>query len=261
MLIFNVPIKASDSFRIVADWISNLVIKPVKKNANAKFHFVYFSYKPDFDYLNLSIQSLVNHIDSEKIGSVNLFVDQKAPFNTNQIDKLKKICPKLAIHRVYEFAWASTETTMAEITSFLKVCENAEEHDFIVKVDSDILFFRNKRLSRMLTSKYDAVGDGHHLQYKYAQGGLYMIRAAVIRDVFNTIEKKHVKEVELHCGTKGEDRVISTLLAQAESPFYLTRLMLFPDEYKIMKKLPKLVRWEFCAKHFVKDKHNMSKSS
>jgi len=257
MIFNNVPVKFNQLHIIMCDWVNNLFMQTCEKNSQAQFAFVYFSYEPDFEYLYLSVKSLVETVNENQIKAVYLFVDQKAPFDSGQLKELENICPKIVFKKVFDFSWASTETTLAEISSFTQVIEDTLDHDLIVKVDSDIVFFKNQKLKRILKSKYNAIGDGHHLDYRYAQGGMYMIRRILAKQVFHNIEKSHIKQCEKQCGTKGEDRVISTLLKNNGTPFYLTRLMLFPDEYSRIFKLNRFLRWEFCSGHFVKDKENM----
>ena len=259
MILFNIPIKVSHIPIIITDWLRNSNMRQSSIHKDAKFSFVYFSYQPDFPYLSVSLKSLAAAVDPELIRNVVLFVDQKAPFSDEEREYMNKLCPKLIFETVTNFSWASTETTLAEIESFKKVTELTEKYDFIVKVDSDIVWFRNKKLPRLLRSKYQAVGDGHHLNYEYAQGGLYMIRQHIVKAVFDNITPEIIKRCEEQCGTAGEDMVLSTLLDNRKSPFYLTRLMLFPDEYRLVSGINRCIRWEFCAAHFVKDKDSMAK--
>ena len=257
MIIKSIPIKTSHVHIIVTDWIKNLFMKPDIKHDNAKFSFVYFSYQPDFKYLLTSLTSLAGSIDGQKIRNVFVFVDQKAPFNEEERQILSNACPKLVFEKVFDFSWASTKTTMAEIESFKKVIEQSQPTDFLVKIDSDIVLFKNTKLNRLLTSQYMAVGDGHHLDYKYIQGGMYMFRCDLGKRIFENIDENIIKSCEIQCGTAGEDRVISTLFKNKGAAFYLTRLMLFPDEYTLIKRLNNFLRWEFCAAHFVQDKDSM----
>jgi len=258
MLINNVPIKVSHMHIIVFDWLKNLLMLPSLKHKGAKFNFVYFSYQPDFQYLYLSIKSLVDTQDQNFLRNIYVFVDQKAPFSESELNDLQLLSNAITFLPVYNFSWASTATTMAEICSFKQVMEHAENNDLIVKVDSDIVFFKNSKLTRLLTSKHLVIGDGHHLDYKYAQGGLYMFRKYIGEKVLGDIDEKTIIACEQQCDNKGEDKVLSTLFSNNNFPFYLTRLMIFPDEYSLIKKLNKLLRWEFCCGHFVKDKDNMT---
>lgn len=257
MLICNVPVKASHVHIIIIDWFRNLFMWAYAKHKNAKFNFVYFSYQPDFDYLYLSIKSLVNSQDKTTVRNIYVFIDQKSPFNESEINQLQELSNDIIFLPVFNFSWASTETTMAEISSFQQVMENAQNNDFIVKVDSDIVFFKNTKLTRLLTSKHIAVGDGHHLNYQYAQGGLYMFRKYIGEKVLGNMDEQTIIACEKQCDNKGEDKVLSTLFLNRKFPFYLTRLMIFPDEYSLLKEVNCFLRWEFCCGHFVKDKDNM----
>lgn len=258
MQIFNTPVKIGHTPTIVLDWIRNAFMRKEHKHRNSKYTFVYFSYEPDFEFLSLSLRSLMCAVSSKYIRSVYLFVDQKAPFSLAQLDSLKGICDVLIVEKIYDFSWASTETTLAEMNAFVVASQGDYDTDFVAKVDSDILFFRNTKLKRLLHSKHAAVADGHHLDYKYGQGGFYMIRKSIIKKLFNSVASDDIKLCEIQCQSLGEDRVISTYLKNKDRAFYLTRLMLFPDEYSLVNRLSAFVRWEFCTFHFVKDKQRMS---
>lgn len=259
MHIFGTPIPLRYINKTLSDWFRYALLKEDKAFSDAKFNFVYFSYQPDFEYLYISLSSLIENISEDYIGHVHLFEDQKAKFNEHELSKLYQLCPKLTIHPVSNFSWASPESTLAEIECFLKVSENANDSDMIVKVDSDILFLPSNKLVRLLKSGLHAVGDGHSEQYRFAQGGLYMLRSALVKSVLSKVELADILKISKLNRSVGEDKCISRVLKMNNKAFFLTRLMLFPTEYRKLNKLSAFNRWDFCAAHFVKDKESMRK--
>jgi len=257
MFVLGTPIPIKFIHETLFDWVRCLGMKSVDTNENARLHFVYFSYRPDYEYLKLSIESLMNSIADKYIGSVHLFEDQKAPFSNEEISQLKKLCPNLVMQKVENFSWASPESTLAEINCFAKVSEGGNRNDMVVKVDSDILFFKSDKLIRILKSRLSNVGDGHNEHYRFAQGGLYLIRAWLIRDVLAKVTMDEIMQVVKKNDSVGEDKTISRLLKERGHPFFLTRLMLYPSEYQRVVKLNAFNRWDFCSAHFVRDKDNM----
>lgn len=259
MIILGVPVPVKYIHETIFDWIRCATLRKQKEHLDAKFSFVYFSYQPDFEYLRISITSLLDNVGDDYIGAVHLFEDQKAKFNDNELLSLRTLCPKLVVHPVNNFSWASPESTLAEIECFLKVASVANDIDMVVKVDSDILFLESDKLVRLLQSASHAVGDGHSEKYRFAQGGLYMIRSKLIKSVLSKVKLSDVLKIVETNNSSGEDRAISKILEINQKPFHFTRLMLFPTEYRRVKKLSRFNRWDFCAAHFVRDKENMEK--
>jgi len=259
MRIFGTPFRIRFLFRTIKDWITCAFMSEYPEHFDAQFIFVYFSYKPDYEYLYLSLQSLVENIEDDKIREVFLFEDQKACFAESQINELQMLCPKLVIKPVENFSWASVESSYAEIQCFLQASNNASDKDMIVKVDSDILFLQSTKMVRLLRSKYLAFGDGHWSRYRYAQGGLYMFRSKILTSVLGHLGVQDIVKAVHEVGSEGEDRVISYLLKKYNCAFQYTRMMLFPSEYRDVIKLNQFNKWDFCAVHFVKEKEKMKK--
>ena len=257
MIIFNTPIPAKHVLKTFMDWSTQcLMTLADKPSSGQKIHFVYFSYQPDFHYLMLSLKSLLCSIDHELIGSINVFIDQKAPFSEPQTKALQAIYEEAIFHKVEHFDWASIESTFEELKCFDKVSANANAKDLIAKVDSDILFFKSTKLKRLLFSNYACIGDGHSEQYKFMQGGLYLLRKSLLDKIIQDVDLDTVSKVGAQLNTNAEDRIISKL-ASEKTNVLMTRLMLFPSEYQQLNYLSTFNRWDFICGHFVKDKERM----
>lgn len=259
MIVCDVPIGIKGLHHLMAGWLKFRLLKRATLAAQAKLNFVYFSYQPDFDYILLSLRSLVQAVPAQYIGKIFLVVDQKAPFDEAQIDSFKQLCPSLVVMPIYNFEWGSAQSTLEELNLFKDVCQQLDnDWDYVLKVDSDVLFHNGAKLVQILHSDTHAVGDGHYLNYEYAQGGLYMIRKHLIMQAFANTSLSDVEGVVEEIDSVGEDMGISHMLKQHGSPFFLTRLMLFPDEYNAITTLNTWVKNEFVAFHCHKDKQNMA---
>jgi len=233
-----------------------------KKRGDAelsKFRFVYFSYQPDFQYLKLSIQTLIHNVPPNILDGVVIAVDQKSPFNTSQESELIDIYTKLSFIPIHNFSWGSAISTYEELKIFSTISHSLiNPYDYLVKVDSDVLFLPSSTWLRVAKWFQPAIGDGHFTQYRYAQGGLYMLTRSVISDVLSQATIEQIDNINHKTDSVGEDSSISEYLRLNSHPFYFIRLMLFPDEYKHIQRINRRTNSEFVAMHFHKDKSNMN---
>lgn len=263
MIILNWPLSIS-SLHKSAYWYGKALLHPLfpgKQGAcldRGKINFVYFSYRPDFECLMYSIRSLLRHVPAGKLGKIYIAEDQKLPFLDEQRSIISDLYEGIRMHPISNFSWGSAESTLAEIEFFKQVSDDLDSDcDFMAKIDSDVVLFGGQKLVRLLESNLQAVGDGHFVGYRYAQGGLYLIRKALIDSVLSPVRMDDVLESMDATGLVGEDVSISYLLEKSGHPFFLTRLMLFPLEYNRIKKINGLVRGEFVGAYFHKDKENL----
>lgn len=258
MIVAGFPVSLRELHHLTWWWLRFLLLGTDKRASAARFNFLYFSYSPDFDCLVLSLRTLRNAILDELLGQVFLAEDQKAPFSPSQLTTLRSIVPQLRVIPVRDFEWGSPSSTHAELQIFKMACEHLTDAcDLLVKVDSDVLFLRNEKWARILRSGAEAVGDGHFLQHRYAQGGLYMMRRHLVQHVFADTTVTDLEVIAREIDSVGEDMAISQLLADSGKPFFFTRMMLFPDEYGPLPSLRSAVRREFLALHCHKDKARM----
>lgn len=259
MIVLNTPIQPKFAHLALGSWLRDIFRK---KNIfpDAKFNVVYFSYRPDFEYLVYSIKSLLKNTDENDIRNIFIYIDQKDIFTKEQEATLSLLSKKISFRAIYNFEWGSPKSTLSELECYLTLSkEIAEPNDFLIKVDSDIIFIKSNKLGKLLKSNLHAVGDSHFLGYKFIQGGMYMIRLGEIIKQFSSVTLNDIEKIAKDIRSVGEDKVISTIFKRNGTEFNISRLMLFPDEYKRIKKRTLLTRWEFCAMHFHHDKENMAK--
>lgn len=255
MIIFGCPFNLRYFAQIGRDRIRR-IIHTFRPAPAGKIHFIYFSYCKDFPLLALSIRSL-SLLKSSSIGKIFIVVDLKGPFTSEQIIALQTVIPDVTFLSLGKIDWASIETLQTEISAFAIVASKAKPLDFIAKVDSDILFFDKTRLDEISVCREDFIGDGHYSEYKYAQGGLYFLRAPFASRLCATSNIDVLAEAIQRCGTNAEDQVISELARDHTKKIWLLRIMLFPNEYERTNLSKLCVRNEFSAIHFVHRKSDM----
>lgn len=261
MILFNWPFSARYPHKTALGWIKLKYYKIMRKprDHTGKLNFIYFSYSPDYEYLTLSIRTLLKYTPQEYLGKIFVAEDQKAPFNEEQKQKIFYLYNDIEITPIFNFSWGSIKSTFAEIELFKNISKTLKsKDDLIIKIDSDILVFETKKLIDLCNTNLPAIGDGHYLQFKHAQGGLYALRKSTIENILGDITIKDVERASAETGSVAEDVCISHILKSNNTPFFHTRLMLFPDEYKKINTLNWLVKREFNAIHCHKDKENMA---
>jgi hypothetical protein len=258
LIVAGLPLSLRELHHLTWWWLRFMTLGRDPNAAKARYHFLYFSYAPDFDYLALSMRTLRAAVPADLLGPIFLAEDQKAPFEAAQIDALRGILPSLQVLPVHDFEWGSPRSTHAELQIFKSICKQmGDPLDMLVKVDSDVLFLANAKWRRILRSQAGAVGDGHYLQHRYAQGGLYMMRRRLIEQVFADTSIADIERVAEEIDSVGEDMAISRMLADSGQAFFFTRMMLFPDEYQPLSRIRGAARQEFIALHCHKDKKSM----
>jgi hypothetical protein len=254
MIIFGCPVGVRHLIRIAEDQFRRLV-RQFRPKLAGRIHFVYFSCARDMQLLTLSLQSL-RLVRNDRNGGVFVVVDSKSPFSVEQQSELRDIIPDLEFLELGQIDWASIHTLKTELHAFGIVANRADAGDFVAKVDSDILFFSSDKLDEVSASASDFVGDGHYSRYKYAQGGLYFLRAPLAKDL-QLVAELEISEAVAECNTRAEDQVVSALVRRRTRNIWLTRLMLFPNEFEKANLNGRWVRKEFCAIHFVHRKADM----
>lgn len=258
MIIFGCPVGVRHLAHIACDQIRRIWHR-FRPGPAGKIHFVYFSCARDIELLRLSLKSLIE-LQTKQLGTVFVVGDSKGPFSLEQQSELKGIVPNLQFLELGQIDWASIHTLKTEFQAFAIAASQAQPIDFIAKVDSDILFFSNIKLEEVGVCTADFVGDGHYSNYEYAQGGLYLLRTPLAEQLQNVTEQELMQTIT-ECQTHAEDQVVSALVRRRTPNIWLTRLMLFPNEFDKANLGGRWVRQEFSAIHFVHQKSDMPKYS
>ncbi len=257
MFIFGCPIRLRHLNRIMSDQLMRIRHRNAASRNN-QIHFVYFSCARDMPLLRLSITSLLA-LGLSCIGKIFVVMDSKGPFSIDQRIELQNLGSPIEFLEFGKIDWASLETLRNEIRAFGIAARDAAPSDFIAKVDSDILFFSGDKLEEICRSEADFIGDGHYSEYRYAQGGLYLMRAPLATMLAASVTELEIERAVDTCGTHAEDQVISSLLMRRAQRPWLTRIMLFPNEFERANLRGRWLRSEFCSIHFVHLKEKMSR--
>lgn len=255
MNIFGCPVGVRNVSYILHDQIHKIKHN-LRSKSSTKIHFIYFTCDKDYLLLSMSLTSLVT-FNYDFIGSITIIEDKKGPLTNDHKESLKKIYNKITFKEFGNIDWASIETLKSELSAFLEISSNVADNDLIAKIDSDVLFFNSHKLAEVCKSDADFIGDGHYSFYKYAQGGLYLMRATTCRTLAGSLRNNELEVAIKECGTNAEDQVIYKLVSKTTSRIWLTRLMLFPNEFENTSLRNYFVKREFCCIHFVHKKNSM----
>lgn len=191
-VIFSNPI---DYFRLLAADLT-ILLGPTLLSQNTTSHsfsFLWFSHSGDFEFLWASLNSLVETLP-ERDYRIFVFMDKKSPFSIEQQQRLQDcVGVKVVFQKtVYPMAWGGVNTCLSVDDAHRKVAQDLGEDDWIIKVDSDVLFFSRSFFDFL---KSGASGDivGHSLDHMFNDlrvnefcGGLYATRAGLIHRMKNS---------------------------------------------------------------------------
>jgi hypothetical protein len=121
---------------------------------------VYFTCAADFEYLQLSIESLTAHADG-KVGRIYVYQDRSHPLAPAQKRALSEGGALPVVFRTTRapMTWGGVTLLHNELRAFIDLSRELGGEDFIVKVDSDVLFTAHWLFPTVLSAKADLVGQ------------------------------------------------------------------------------------------------------
>ncbi len=257
MIFRGIPIPVRRLPAIVLDQLYR-PFRRITKAGPRHLSLVYFSCGRDFEILRLSLRSIANLRSFARPAGIHVVVDSKGPFSPKQRDELKACVPSLHFHEgLGEIHDRSPVTIRTELRAFATVAELVDPGSLIAKVDSDILFYSGRKLSRILGCRYDFVGDSRFVRGEFFQGGLYFMSADLARRLDASATLAELERIVKEIGCAAEDRVVSHLVRRMARGVWDTQLMLFPDDYERADLGSFWVRDEYCALHFFSRKTDM----
>lgn len=208
--------------------------------AQKKIHFFYCTCGKDFRYLTISLKSL-QLLRLDCLGTIYIYVDKDDTLSTEQANELKdnfsfsmeiKISSK-------PLSWGGVKLLLFELNAFEEISRDISPHDYIFKVDSDVLFISDRIFKKVLSENYDAVGQTK--PKKFMEGGSYFLRSALVQRIVRSPILKAIKWAstswECPINQAPEDRAISKLVEQNDGKMLLC-------DYRIHgQKFRKLVEW------------------
>jgi len=209
----------------------NRQISPKGVSREAKIHCLYFTCGRDFEYLFISLKSL-GRLSLSYIGNVYLYIDKKDPLSGDQINRLKKefLFNILIRTTKYRLEVDGVKLIISELAAFKEITKEINRNDYILKLDSDVMFISDKIFKEVITGESEAVGVGppspafHRMPepFRFMHGGSWFLRGSLIYKLLNQpirgVTKKFNKNSpELYhrtVSTLPEDIVISLLISQ-----------------------------------------------
>jgi len=180
-----------------------------------------------------------------------LFNDNEMPISAAQIAAIQALIPGTRIlDWPKSMGWGNLQIERIW-QAYALVAKDCNDQDIIARVDSDVFFF-NDRIFRMVErSDADLIGDGHFVNFQYAQGGCYFFRASAIRKINDLIRNETMEKLTQEVNIIVEDIVASHFTRRLGLKTWLTWFMMFPDELRNAGGLTKWQRRKFSCIHFV----------
>lgn len=223
------------------------------RKSKGKIYPVYFSCGNHFKYLFISLKSL-EEIGSKCIGNVYLYIDKDDFISGKQKVKLKKLSLDVVIRKTkYKMSWGGLKLIKNELEAFEEVHSEIRSEDYIAKVDSDIVFISDFIFKYVLASGKDLVGEGAFTNYKYSQGGLYFLKSRFVPN----ITKYTDKNFKVEDPKVGEDKFIFNLVQRNTDSIWLTKFMMFREEFDKIKEITGEWKKKFSVIHFADCKNKM----
>lgn len=214
------------------------------------FRLCYFSCHSYFAYLYCALHSVVRAAAAQRI-DVIVFSDTDQPLSEAQTAALVQLVPGLRV-----VPWPKSMGWGAEQIGWIwrayaLAAEGAHDDDIVARVDSDVFFFNDRIFSAVARSGADMVGDGHFVDFKYCQGGVYFLRAEAVRRVNTWLADRPLAPLLDAAGIDVEDVAATHFVRTLGLKLWMTWFMMFPDELRNAGGLNRWQRWKFSCLHFV----------
>jgi len=208
----------------------------------------YFSCYSYFQYLFCSVHSLKRIQNGYQLKIV-VFCDRLEMFSESQQAALRSLFPDIEI-----VPWGKSQGWgIEQIESIWAAYDYAQkglkEGDYVARIDSDVFFFSDWLFSALARVQFDLVGDGHFIDFKYVQGGVYFVRVAMLRKIIKDFASLSLRLFLEKNNIGVEDQAVSRLVEANKGSVWLTYFMMFPDEYRIAGKLSPYQKEKFCCYH------------
>jgi len=231
---------------------------------------VYFSCRRDFKYLILSLKSLAK-LNSEYIHKVYLYIDKKDFLSEEEITKLKGITLLSIVLRKtkYRMTWGGQKLLINELTAFNEINGEISDKDYIVKVDSDILFVSDKIFKDVVETNYDLIGRVSALAISlntiFVSGACYFLRNSIITVITNypiyRVVKKTSKMLARGIINLPEDSMVYNLVKTHTDSIRIDPLIggYYLHYLQIEKGVTAEEKKSCCVIHFSSAKDRMNK--
>lgn len=215
-----------------------------------RFKLCYFSCHSYFAYLYCALHSLVHACGAHPL-DVIVFSDTDQPLSEDQTAALQRLLPGLRV-----LPWPKSMGWGAEQIGWIwrayaLAAEGAHDDDIVARIDSDVFFFNDRVFRAVARSDADLVGDGHFVDFKYCQGGVYFLRASAVRRIVAWLDQRPLAPLLDQAGINVEDVAVHHFARTLGLRIWMTWFMMFPDELRNAGGLTPWQRWKFSCLHFV----------
>jgi hypothetical protein len=156
---------------------------------------VYFTCSNHFNELLCSIKSL-DGVKTKNIGNIQIYCDLTDFFNNQQLLELEKYgC--VVNKTITPISWGGTCTVENELLAFSKISKQIDSEDYIMNVDSDLIFLQGNIFSKISMCKEDLIGqpvifdfhaswnkDINSGNVKFHQGSCYFIKSSFVMSIY-----------------------------------------------------------------------------
>lgn len=228
--------------------------------ARVGLHFVGFTCKQHFPLLECALESLTL-LGCPFVKSISIFADRDDFPDSAQVGNLLALSPLIRLEQSPRFTGWGAGSVRLQFQTFSRIAAMMDEGDYLVKIDSDLLFISDWILHAALNSRADLIGDGRYVDFGFAQGGCFFLSRPMASCLGPYSEQGAIEAIFPEPSYPAEEQVLREVLRREGGRTWLTRFMMFPDEIRrSIKRAGGLVDREkvrYCVLHFVKGKETM----
>lgn len=184
------------------------------------FYPVFFTCAKHFRYVRLALLSLARL--GIPIKKVFLYVDRADPFSEIEgaairVDHGGQLLPIAMRNTRHDMSWGGAKVILNEMIAYREIVSQMTADDYLVKIDSDVLFVNKGAFDFVAENEPDAFGTRpYYRKDSYMQGGCYFIKGASLERIVNArIEPTVSACANGNLDEVAEDFVISELLKQS----------------------------------------------
>jgi hypothetical protein len=192
---------------------------PQSTDAKSPPHFfpICFTCGKHFKFVRLALFSLARF--TPRVKETYVYMDKGDPLSDKEQRLLQTASPFPIIFRLTRYPMASwgPKIQLSELKAYREIAGRMGPQDYLVKLDSDVLFISDDVFGFVVKSNADAVGTpvsslhSSEKQEEYMQGGSYFISARALRAILD-ISIGKTSQARTKWGEIPEDQFFSGLL-------------------------------------------------
>jgi hypothetical protein len=231
-----------------------------RNSSGGGVHFVGFTCGRHFPLLECALESLLR-VHSPDIRKIHLFIDDSDFLDASQTRYLERLSPLIAITRWPRFTGWGFDAVRLQFRTFAEVAKRVAPGDYVAKMDSDLVFISTWIVALALRSGADIVGDGRYIDFDYAQGGCFFLSRPLALRLEEYCLPGVMESMFPAAAHPPEEHVLREVARRERARVWLTRFMMFPDEFEptLRRRGDFVARHasKFCVLHFLRDKETM----